>query len=94
MPNPEHSKDIQNYRELRNKSSERVFCLMVVWVTFIIAVVVLSGFKCFDRIFELDRYVLIALLGTSTANIVSLLFAVIKGSFSDIWKQPTSSSGE
>ena len=86
MGNPEHALDIQNYRELRNKFSTWIFNLMMVWTIFVILVICLNGFKCFDKYFELDRYVLISVIGTATASVSSLLYVVIKGSFSDIWK--------
>lgn len=52
----------------------------------VFSVVVLSGFKYFEKWFELDNYVIIALLGSATAGLFSSLGPFIKGSFMDIWK--------
>ncbi|QED22892.1 hypothetical protein [Candidatus Deianiraea vastatrix] len=69
--------DLRHYRTLRNISTYTTFVIISLWLIFITIVVILSGLS----ILEIDKNVMITLLATTTANVIGLPWAIIKGVF-------------
>ncbi len=66
--------------DIRKEYVPKIFILVLTWIIFVSIVLVLSALKpCFD--FELSDSVLIALLTTTTVNIISLLVLILKDYF-------------
>jgi hypothetical protein len=66
--------DLQQDIDLRREFAGKIYWLVIIWVLAILAIVVLQGFRICN--FELSNSVLLALIGSSTLNIVGLLYVV------------------
>jgi hypothetical protein len=60
----------------RKKYAFRIFLLVAFWITAVLAILILQGF-CFHE-FHLSDNVLLAAIGSTTANIIGMLLIVIK----------------
>ncbi len=63
---------------LREKYERRIFWCVVIYVSIVLLVILMQGFGDVFKFFHLEAPVLIALLTTTTANILALLFLIIK----------------
>lgn len=76
----ENAKEIEDLTSLKQDRAERlkfgrwIFTLVCVWLGVVCTILFLAGFKLGG--FSLESSVLIALLGTTTVNIVGVLLAV------------------
>lgn len=66
----EHEQDIN----LRKDFASKIFWLVICWLVAMLAILVLEGFKIGD--FSLSNSVVLALIGSSTLNILGLLYVV------------------
>jgi hypothetical protein len=58
---------------------QRILVFSLVWLFVVLAIVMLSGFSAWD--FDLDSNVLVALVTTTTANVLGLAFIILRGLF-------------
>lgn len=65
--------------EYRKKFSEWVIYIIPIWLGLVLIVFILHGL----RILRFDSSEIIALLATTTANVLGLAFIVLKGFFGD-----------
>jgi hypothetical protein len=73
-----------HYLEARKIYANRVFMMVCFWLSIIILIVVLQGFKCvFGCYFKLSDAVLITLITTTTVNVLAFLTIVIRNLFPD-----------
>ena len=78
--------DRKSNRELREKYAEKMFHYMYIWSFFIILAVIFSGLDfcgLWKVSFQLDKWILIALIGSATVSIFAIIRAVIKGIFKE-----------
>ena len=71
---------------IRKEYVEKLFMLISVWLGFVVVLVFLVGYHCFD--FNLSDRVLIALITSTTATVLGLFAVVAK------WLYPTPSEGK
>lgn len=74
----------QNIHE-RKKYAGRIFWLAVGWTCSVIVILIFNGFgRCAGRFhFHLDNPVLLAAIGSTTTNILGLLYVVVRYLFPD-----------
>ena len=76
--------DRKSNRELREKYAEKMFHYMRMWFFFIVIAVILNGLDfggLWEFSFQLDRWVLITLIGSTTVSILTIIRAIIEGIF-------------
>jgi hypothetical protein len=76
--------------ELRGKFSRRIFSLIVVWLLIVLMIVIFEGFHttiC-THDFKLSDNVLLALIGSTTANVLGVFIIVVHYLFPDSPKGP------
>ena len=76
--------DRKSNRELREKYAEKMFRYMRMWFFFIVIAVILNGLDfggLWEVSFQLDRWVLITLIGSTTVSILTIIRAIIEGIF-------------
>ena len=66
----DHSQNIK----LRKEFATKIYWLVIGWVAAILAILILEGFRICN--FSLTNSVMLALIGSSTLNIVGLLYVV------------------
>lgn len=66
----EHEQNIN----LRKEFARKIFWLVICWLVSMLAILMLEGFKISD--FSLSNSVMLALVGSSTLNILGLLYVV------------------
>ena len=71
--------DQKSNRNLRENYAEKIFWYMCIWSVFVFLILVYSGFKFFD--FQLDKWVLVTLIGSTTASVFAIVQAIIEGLF-------------
>ena len=78
-------KDRESNRELRENYANKMFHYMCMWSLFIVIVIMLSGFNFSEWKFnfQLDRWVLMTLIGSTTVSIFAIIQAIIKGIFKE-----------
>ena len=84
----QQDQDLINYRELRLQYANRVWWFVIIWCVIMLGIILLSGLKeealnkwGFTPFFELDKIPLTALIGSTTATVITSLIAVIGGIF-------------
>jgi|SRR5277367_729591 len=70
------NRELTEILEQRQDWGDRVFWLLVGWLVSVVAVLVLEGFHLAG--FHLDNSVLIAFIGTTTADVLGLGYVVAK----------------
>ena len=74
--------DRKSNRELKEKYAEKMFQYMCIWSVFIVIVIILSGLGGLWKFsFQLDKWVLITLIGSTTVSIFAIVRAIIEGIF-------------
>lgn len=79
----------KNIKE-REKYAGKIYRLIVVWFIFLGCIVILQGITPSDIIekgFKLSDTVLLALIGSTTANVLGILFVVLKYLFPEQQKK-------
>ena len=71
--------DRKSNRELREKYADKMFRYMRIWSSIVIFILVLSGFQFLG--FQLDKWVLITLIGSTTVSVFAIVRAIIEGLF-------------
>ena len=66
-------------RELREKYAKIMFWYMCIWSFIVILILICSGLQCFD--FQLNTWVLVTLIGSTTVSVFSIVKAIIAGIF-------------
>ena len=71
--------DRKSNRKLREKYANRMFFYMWIWSAVVFLILIFSGFQwCY---FQLDKWVLITLIGSTTISIFTIVRAIIEGLF-------------
>jgi len=78
--------------ELRKEYAQKIYWLVVGWVAAILVILFLQGFS--QNGFSLANSVLLALVGTTTLNIVGLLYVITHYLFPSKDKEPISKVSE
>ncbi len=71
--------DRKSNRQLREKYANKMFWYMCIWSVIVLLILVCSGLQCFD--FQLDKWVLVTLIGSTTISVFSIVRAIIEGLF-------------
>jgi len=71
--------DRKSNRKLREKYANKMFWYMCKWSIFVFLILICSGFKWCD--FQLDKWVLITLIGSATIGDFTIVRAIIEGIF-------------
>ncbi len=71
--------DRESKRELREKYANKMFYYMCIWSFFIVITVIINGFGFFG--FQLNKWVLVTLIGSTTISIFAIIRAIIEGIF-------------
>ena len=66
-------------RKLREKYADKMFQYMCIWSFIVILILILSGFQFFS--FQLDKWVLVTLIGSATVSVFAIVRAIIEGLF-------------
>lgn len=75
LDHDDHSREVKD----REKYTDRLFWLMVVWMSVVLAILVVTGVQ--DSFFVLSDTVLVALIGGTTANVIGLFVIVARHLF-------------
>jgi hypothetical protein len=73
--------DMIHFRKLRENYASRCFWFMVSWSIAVLLILLACGFPSFP--FALPDSVLIVFVGSTTINVIGLVFAIVKGLFSN-----------
>lgn len=76
--------DKEQDRELRNEYSGKLFWLMAGWLVFVAKILILQGYLAgngYITIFKLGEPILIALITTTTINVLGLFYIVSNNIF-------------
>jgi len=65
----------------RKKYAFRIFLLVAFWITAVLVIIILQGFSVCG--FHLSDSILLAAIGSTTANVIGILIIVIKYLFSE-----------
>ena len=77
-----HREDIEDRksnRKLREKYAKKMFWAMCIWSFIVIFILILSGFQFLG--FQLNKWVLVTLIGGTTASVFAIVRAIIEGLF-------------
>ena len=80
--------DLESHKQdtvLRGKFTRRIFALIVVWLVVVLVIVLFEGFHttiCAHN-FQLSDNVLLALIGSTTANVLGVFIIVVHYLFPD-----------
>ena len=71
--------DRKSNRKLREKYANKMFFYMCIWSVVVLFILVCSGLKwcCF----QLDKWVLVTLIGSTTVSVFAIVRAIIEGLF-------------
>ncbi|MDJ1499962.1 hypothetical protein [Xanthocytophaga agilis] len=72
LANEDQKQDTQE----RKKYAQRIFWMLCSWLVIVLAAIVTSGSKAWD--FHLSDAIVLALIGSMTANVAGFFFAVVK----------------
>ncbi len=72
LENEGHQQDTQE----RKRYAKRIFWMLCVWLSIVLTAILISGLTVLD--FHLSDTILMALIGSTTANIAGFFFAVVK----------------
>ena len=71
--------DRKSNRELREKYANKMFRYMCIWSVVVFLILICSGFQwCY---FQLDKWVLVTLIGSTTVSVFAIVRAIIEGLF-------------
>lgn len=71
--------DRKSNRKLREKYANKMFCYMCIWSVFVFFILICTGFQRCD--FQLDKWVLVTLIGGTTVSVFAIVRAIIEGLF-------------
>ncbi len=75
----EEIKDRESNRNLRENYARKMFWYMCIWSGIVLFILVCSGFQCFG--FQLDKWALVTLIGSTTVSVFAIVRAIIEGLF-------------
>ena len=71
--------DRKSNRTLREKYAKKMFYYMCIWSIIVFSILVCSGLEwCY---FQLDKWVLVTLIGSTTVSVFAIVRAIIEGLF-------------
>ena len=71
--------DRKSNRELREKYANKMFRYMWIWSGIVLFILLCSGWQLFG--FQLDKWVLVTLIGSTTVSVFAIVRAIIEGLF-------------